>query len=113
MLKKYKYLVAGIAIILFVMPLIVSSERLNDPRMNRDCYRGDLPFYVCVIQGTNIMEASFIAYQPMHDYYTPQLKEIPYTTGNMAISKRTTGSVRIGTYTVSNSAIEYSYVKGK
>lgn len=61
--------------------LIVEAGRLNDPRMNRDCYKGDLLFYVCVIAGTNIMEKSFLEYPEMHDYYTPQLKETIVTGG--------------------------------
>ena len=109
MKNKYKYLVIGLALILFVLPGIVSSERLNDPRENRECYKGDLPFYVCVIQNTMIMEASFMEYSQMHDYYTPQLKETVYTVGNQAIQsqKRT-----IGTLTITGSP-SYLYSKGK
>jgi hypothetical protein len=108
MLKKYKYLVIGLALILFVTPMVVMSGRLDDPRTNRDCYKGNLPFYVCVIEGTNIMEKSFLTHPEMKEYYTPQLKEVVWSTSNQAIQS---GKRTIGTFTVSNSAIEYSYVK--
>ena len=107
--KNIQYLVAGLALILFVLPAVVSSERLNDPRENRECYKGDLPFFVCVIEGTIIMEASFLEYQQMHEYYTPQLKETAYTTGNQAIQSQ---KKTIGTMTITG-APSYLYSKGR
>ena len=107
--KKYKYLVIGFALILFVLPSVVQSGRLDDPRENRECYKTGLPFYVCVIQGTMIMEASFMEYQQMHDYYTPQLKETAYTVGNQAIQSQ---NRTINTMTITGSPL-YLYTKGK
>ena len=120
MLKKYQYLVVGFAIILFVLPAVVMSARLDDPRTNRECYKSGLPFYVCVIEGTNIMEASFLTYEPMHDYYTPQLREVYYTVGNQAISLRErqysvthkTIETELGVMTITG-APSYLYVKGR
>ena len=109
--KNIIYLVAGIAIILFVMPMIIQAGRLDDPRTNRDCYNENLPFYVCVIQGTNIMEASFLTYEPMHDYYTPQLKEINWAVGNQAVSGKRVTQVKIGNTVQTVGNIAYSYVK--
>ena len=109
MLGKYKYLVLGFALILVVLPSIIQAARLDDPRTDRECYHAELPFYVCVIAGTDIMEASFLEYQQMHDYYTPQLKESVYTTGNQAVlSQKKT----IGTMTITG-APSYLYTKGR
>ena len=83
MLNKTKILIS-MAILLLIVS-IVSAGRLDYPNSNRNCYGSELapgvPIYLCFIDNTEAMEASFLQYTTMHEYYTPQLKEINVTGG--------------------------------
>jgi len=91
MLNKTKYILAAVMILSAV--LITSAGRLDYPREDRECYYSQLapgvPIYLCFVAGTNAMEASFLTYQPMHEFYTPQLKEVAWNS-NMAVSGKRT-----------------------
>jgi len=110
---KYKYLVAGFAIILFVLPSVIQAERLDNPIEGRDCYGDELfpgqPIYFCMLQGsTDTMEKSFFDYQTMHDFYTPQLKETAWGIGNVQITGKKT--IQIGTMEITGNP-SYTYTK--
>ena len=115
MLKKYKYLVAGVALILFALPMTIQAIRLDAPAEDRDCVKWGTSsgLYMCFVSMDGTYAKWFTGYQPMHDYYTPQLKETYWGVGNQAASQRKTFTGKIGAYTVSNLAIEYTYTKGR
>lgn len=84
MLNTQKYIFLSIALIMLIVPMS-NAARLNYANENRECYSSQLapgiPIFFCFVQGTEAMEASFFSYQPMHDYYTPQLREINISGG--------------------------------
>lgn len=114
MLNKTKYIFVVLAVLLVVS--IVSAGRLDYPNSNRDCYGSELapgvPVYLCFISGTDAMEASFLQYGTMHEYYTPQLKEINITGGEtLTLSATPKKSImQYGTLIVTGSP-SYIYTK--
>jgi len=115
MLNKTNKLLMSVALLLLIVS-IVNAGRLDYPNSNRDCYGTELapgvPIFLCFISGTEAMEASFLQYAPMHEYYTPQLKEINVTGGEtLTLSGQSRKeSITYGTLTIIGSP-SYIYTK--
>lgn len=74
-------ILAILGIILIIS--ISSAGVLEVPNENRDCYHwGTLgTLYMCFVSVDGSYAKWFYDYAPMHNYYTPQLKEINITAG--------------------------------
>jgi len=114
--NKYKYLVAGFALILFVLPSVIGFQ-LPSPNEPRDCYKWGQTegLYMCFEPGTGTYAMWFTSYIEMNEYYTPQLVEYNWSIGNIQISgKKIIGESKniksdIGTLMITGSP-SYSYI---
>ena len=81
MKNKLKYFFVGFIIILSVM--IVNAQQFPSPNEPRDCYKWGVTegLYMCFVPLTGEYATWFYSYIEMHEYYTPQLKEINVTAG--------------------------------
>ena len=96
MKNKTKYFLIGLLIILLVT--IATAQQFPDPNEPRDCYKWGITegLYMCFVPTTGEYATWFYSYIEMHEYYTPQLKEINVTGGEtLTLSGSNNGSLTI------------------
>ena len=97
-----------ILVICAIAVLILPAVALEVPSENRDCYIWGTQLYMCFVSQDGSYAKWFTGYQEMHDYYTPQLREVNITGGEtypLTVQTRTIGSIMV------TGSPSYLYVK--
>jgi len=73
----YKALLICAIVGLIISPVIA----LEVPQENRECHIWGTQIFMCFVSADGTYAKWFTGYQPMHDYYTPQLREVNISAG--------------------------------
>ena len=81
-MKKIKKALLICAVVGFI---IAPAFALEVPQENRDCYSWGSQLFMCFVSVDGSYAKWFTGYDQMHDYYTPQLREVNIGAGETYI----------------------------